>query len=151
MKKSLSKHPSWIRGKISLDDSFNTSKDLLRKLCLNSVCVEAACPNKGECWERKHITFLILGDKCTRGCLFCNITSGTMSMPDKKEPLNILEAVKSLGSKYIVITSVTRDDLPDGGVEQFIKTVSAIKGYDREIKVENWDIEVLQFLATRLQ
>ena len=136
MDKSFSKHPSWIRGKISWDDNFNASKDLLRSLDLNSVCVEAACPNKGECWERKHITFLILGDKCTRGCLFCNLPKGVMIDPDEKEPSNIVEAVKTLGSRYVVITSVTRDDLLDGGAEQFVKTVNAIKEEDKSIKVE---------------
>ena len=136
MKKSFSKHPSWIRGKLSWDENFKASKDLLRRLELNSICVEAACPNKGECWKKKHITFLILGDKCTRGCRFCNVHTGTMVVPDEKEPLNIVEAVKTLGSRYVVITSVTRDDLPDGGAGQFVKTVNAIKKEDKTIKVE---------------
>jgi lipoic acid synthetase len=136
MTESVLKHPSWIRGKLSWDKNFNESRDLIRELNLKSVCVEAACPNKGECWSNRHITFLILGDICTRGCCFCNISFGEPRMPDKKEPSNIVKAVERMGSKYVVITSVTRDDLADGGAGHFIQTVKLLKEHNNSIKVE---------------
>ncbi len=131
-----SQRPSWIRGKLPWSKEFHESEVLIRDLGLNSVCVEAACPNKGECWKNKHITFLILGDICTRGCHFCNVSFGVPSAPDKKEPFNIVEAVKKMNREYVVITSVTRDDLAGGGAEYFVKTVELIKRYDGSIKVE---------------
>lgn len=119
--------PSWIRGRITRDEGFDEVRLLLRELGLNSVCVEAACPNRSECWKARHVTFLILGDVCTRNCSFCNITGGSPEDPDPSEPHNIAVAVKKLNARYVVITSVTRDDLADGGAEHFIRTVRAIK------------------------
>ncbi len=130
------KTPSWIRGKVSWDESFNAVKELTEELSLNSVCVSAACPNKGECWEKKHITFMILGDVCTRACRFCNIGDDNPRKVDPTEPKRIAEAVQKLGAKYVVITSVTRDDLPDQGAEQFASTVSSIKKSNTDTLVE---------------
>ncbi|MGB3114065.1 MAG: lipoyl synthase, partial [Candidatus Omnitrophota bacterium] len=105
-------------------------------LKLNSVCVSANCPNRGECWERRQVTFMILGNNCTRNCSFCNIREDFPESPDTKEPENISRAVEELGVEYIVITSVTRDDLKDKGAGQFLKTVWAIKKRSPEVKVE---------------
>jgi lipoic acid synthetase len=128
--------PEWIRGKVSWDESFNSVKELANSLKLNSVCVSAACPNKGECWQKKHITFMILGDVCTRDCKFCNISSGKPKEVDLTEPERIAEAVKKLDAKYVVITSVTRDDLSDQGAEQFVSTVKEIKKIKSDTMVE---------------
>ena len=106
------------------------------RLRLNSVCVEAACPNKGECWNKGHVTFMILGDICTRRCRFCNVKEGSPRPVDPSEPENVARAVKELGIKYAVITSVTRDDLPDRGAEQFVNTVREIRSVQKDILVE---------------
>ena len=127
MNRSQAEKPAWIRGKVSWDENFNSVKTIISDLGLHSVCVSAACPNKGECWKAKHVTFMILGDTCTRGCLFCNIKGGSPCAPEALEPDNVAKAVKDLGIKYAVITSVTRDDLKDGGVSQFVRTVKSIK------------------------
>lgn len=109
---------------------------LSRELGLNSVCVEASCPNKGECWKEKHITFMILGNICTRSCSFCNITSLNPGKPEADEPERVAKAIEKLGIKYTVITSVTRDDLADKGASHFVKTVSAVKERTPDVKVE---------------
>lgn len=109
----------------------------MRDLNLKSICTSAACPNRGECWEKRHVTFMILGNICTRFCRFCNITGGVPEdAPDPKEPENISLAVKELGIKYVVITSVTRDDLSDKGAGQFLMTVKAIKSKNADVLVE---------------
>jgi len=128
--------PGWIRGKLSWDDNSGEVRKLLKGWNLNSVCVEAACPNKGECWQARHVTFMILGGVCTRGCLFCNVAGGAPLDPAPDEPRNIAMAVKKLGVKYVVITSVTRDDLGDRGAEHFVNTVREIKTNVPEVKVE---------------
>ena len=128
--------PDWIRGKVSWSEGLKEVKGILAELKLTTVCIEADCPNKGECWEKKHATFMILGDVCTRGCNFCNLTSGDPSEPDLSEPERVAKAVKELGIKYAVITSVTRDDLDDKGAGQFEKTVKAIKSICPDVLVE---------------
>jgi lipoic acid synthetase len=128
--------PDWIRGRVSWSEEFGKVRDVLQRLSLNSVCVSAACPNRGECWRERHVTFLVMGNICTRGCRFCNIREGLPGKPDPKEPENISKAVEELGSKYVVITSVTRDDIGDKGAGHFIKTVSAIKRKTPEVMVE---------------
>jgi len=119
--------PDWIRAKAFWGKNSGEVRDVLEELGLNSVCAEAACPNKSECWEARHVTFMILGDVCTRGCRFCNIEGGSPGAPDLCEPRNVARAVKRLGTKYAVITSVTRDDLKDRGAGQFARTVGEIK------------------------
>ena len=128
--------PDWIRAKVSWDRNFGEVRDLLKELDLNSVCVEAACPNRGECWEARHVTFMILGNVCGRGCRFCNISGGSPDTPDPAEPRNVAAAVKKLGAKYIVITSVTRDDLKDKGAGHFTRTITEIKTKIPDIPVE---------------
>ncbi|MGM5482669.1 MAG: lipoyl synthase [Nanobdellota archaeon] len=130
------KLPLWIKvGKYNKHEYLKT-KTLIEKNCLNTVCIEANCPNKYECFSKKTATFMILGNTCTRNCLYCNVKRGKPEKPDENEPERIAEAVKKLGLRYAVITCVTRDDLKDGGGEQFVKTVNAIKNIDAECKIE---------------
>lgn len=128
--------PSWIRGKVPRSDDLEWVKSVVSGRGIHSVCVSAACPNKGECWKAKHITFMILGDVCTRGCLFCNIDGGVPSRVEPDEPGKIAAAVKELDVKYAVITSVTRDDLADKGTSRFLETVKHIKNISPETRVE---------------
>lgn len=130
------KKPDWIRGKFSFGENYEKVKGVLKELDLNTVCDEAACPNKGECWDEGHATFMILGDICTRKCLFCNVSEGEMDEPDTDEGVRIARAVKDLGIKYAVITSVTRDDLDDRGAEHFVKTVKELKKSSPDVFVE---------------
>ncbi|NQT94952.1 MAG: lipoyl synthase [Candidatus Omnitrophica bacterium] len=134
---TLTKKPKWLNKRINLSDCSNT-KSLLRSLNLHTVCEEAACPNISECFHKGTATFMILGSNCTRSCKFCNIKNGQPSLVDKDEPVHIADAVKKLGLKHVVITSVTRDDLEDGGAEQFARTISNIRS-----RVESIAIEVL--------
>jgi lipoic acid synthetase len=109
---------------------------LLKANGLYTVCEGARCPNLGECWENRTATFMILGDTCTRGCRFCAVKAGSPDMPDADEPLAVADAVRRLGLKYVVVTSVTRDDLPDQGAWQFARTVRAIKEVNSGVPVE---------------
>ncbi len=133
---NIPKRPPWIRGKISWDENSGKVRDLLKELNLNSVCVDAACPNRGECWGKRHVTFMILGRNCTRRCGFCNVAGKSPEGPDTAEPARIARAVSELGLKYVVITSVTRDDLSDKGTGQFVRTVKEIKAKDPGVLVE---------------
>jgi len=108
----------------------------LAELGLGTVCESALCPNLNECFSRKHAAFLILGDACTRACGFCSVRKSAPQPPDPSEPLKVSEAVKRLGLDYAVITSVTRDDLPDGGANQFVKTIGAIRLFSPTVKIE---------------
>ena len=128
--------PKWIRNKVLWSGNVNEMNEILRERKLKTVCVEAACPNRYECWSKRHVTFIILGNVCTRGCLFCNIMDGEAKSPDVSEPQKIAEAVKEIGAGYVVITSVTRDDLKDGGADHFVKTVSAIKTISVDTTIE---------------
>jgi len=128
--------PEWIRARAAWDSDEGGVRDLLRELRLHSVCVEAACPNRGECWASGHVTFLIMGDKCTRNCLFCNVSSAEPVECDSLEPENVGLAVEKLGAVYAVITSVTRDDLEDKGAGHFTATVSRIKSRRPDVLVE---------------
>jgi len=128
--------PDWIKRGIINTESTRNVRDILRLHNLNTVCDEARCPNKNECYSNNTATFLIMGDICTRNCRFCSIYSGIPKALNPDEPSQIAEAVKKLNLKYVVITSVTRDDLPDGGAEHFAKTIKAIKKINSEIKVE---------------
>ncbi len=126
----------------------------MKDLGLSSVCVEAACPNKCECWAEKHVTFLILGDTCTRGCSFCDVTGGVPSAPDPSEPEKIATATQKLGLKYVVITSVTRDDLEDKGTDHFVETTKRVNTKTPETRVEllipdlDADMGLLREIAT---
>src|SRR3990170_6310998 len=111
--------PSWVKGRVPAGERFHQIKGLLRQEQLHTVCEEAHCPNIGECFNAGTATFMILGDVCTRSCGFCAVTSGRPAAPDLLEPLRVASAVETLGLDYAVITSVNRDDLPDGGAGVF--------------------------------
>jgi lipoyl synthase len=119
--------PDWIRVKAPTSAGFAETKQLMRRLNLATVCEEAACPNIGECWTKKHATVMILGDTCTRACAFCNVKTGMPRAVDAKEPQHVADAAAELGLEHIVVTSVDRDDLPDGGASQFVKVIEALR------------------------
>ncbi|AOF99004.1 MULTISPECIES: lipoyl synthase [Blastomonas] len=119
--------PDWIRVRAPTSKGFNETRKLMRDLNLNTVCEEAACPNIGECWTKKHATVMILGDVCTRACAFCNVKTGMPRMVDTKEPQHVADAAAQMGLEHIVITSVDRDDLADGGASQFVKVIEALR------------------------
>ena len=119
--------PDWIRVKAPVGKVFAETRDLMRRLNLATVCEEAACPNIGECWTKKHATVMILGDTCTRACAFCNVKTGMPRAVDKLEPQHVADAAAELGLEHIVVTSVDRDDLPDGGASQFVKVIEALR------------------------
>lgn len=122
--------------KSPLSEEVTKVKVMLRKLNLNTVCQEASCPNIGECYSRKTATFMIMGDTCTRNCPYCDVNHGRPKPLDENEPENIAKAVKYLGLKYVVITSVNRDDLPDGGASHFAKVVNKVREYFPDCKIE---------------
>jgi len=130
------RHPDWIKVKPPGNPNYLRLKRILREHNLHSVCEEARCPNIGECWGHNTATFLILGDTCTRGCRFCAIDKGKPLALDPEEPRNVGLVVKDLGLDHIVVTSVNRDDLPDGGSTHFAKTVFWIKTLNPRIRVE---------------
>ncbi len=119
--------PDWIRVKAPMGAAFTETKALMRRLNLATVCEEAACPNIGECWTKKHATVMILGDTCTRACAFCNVKTGMPRAVDMAEPQHVADAAAELGLSHIVVTSVDRDDLPDGGASQFVKVIDALR------------------------
>jgi lipoic acid synthetase len=119
--------PDWIRVKAPVSKGFQETRALMRELSLNTVCEEAACPNIGECWSKKHATVMILGDVCTRACAFCNVKTGMPRKVDLLEPEHVAAAAAKLGLEHIVVTSVDRDDLPDGGAAQFVKVIEALR------------------------
>ena len=130
------RHPDWIKVNAPGSPNYLRLKRMMREKNLHTVCEEARCPNIGECWNHKTATFLILGDTCTRGCRFCAIDKGKPLALDPEEPRNVALTVKDLGLKHIVITSVNRDDLPDGGAAHFAKTVFWVKNLNPGIRVE---------------
>ncbi len=119
--------PKWIRVKAPTSKTYHETRKLMRDNNLVTVCEEAGCPNIGECWDKRHATMMIMGDTCTRACAFCNVKTGMPEALDKQEPENVADAVAKLGLKHIVITSVDRDDLPDGGAEHFAQVIGAIR------------------------
>ena len=128
--------PGWLKRQLPETEVLIRMKGLLRSLKLHTVCENARCPNQGECFGRGVATFMILGNICTRNCRFCSIEHGKPLEVDENEPEHVAEAVKALNLKYVVITSVTRDDLPDGGAFQFARTAEAIHALDPQIIVE---------------
>ena len=121
------RRPDWLRVKAPVSKAYNETRKLMRKHNLVTVCEEAACPNIGECWSQKHATMMILGSVCTRACAFCNVATGRPDLLDPNEPENVGLAVATLGLKHVVITSVDRDDLDDGGAQHFADTINAIR------------------------
>jgi len=123
----LLRKPEWIRVKAPNSREYHETRALMRELKLNTVCEEAACPNIGECWQQKHATVMILGSVCTRACTFCNVATGRPDQLDPHEPEHVAQAVARLGLSHIVVTSVDRDDLDDGGAHHFVRTIAAIR------------------------
>ena len=123
----VARKPDWIRVKAPVSKEYHETRKLMRALNLNTVCEEAACPNIGECWKQKHATVMILGSVCTRACAFCNVATGKPDRLDPHEPEHVAEATAALGLAHIVVTSVDRDDLEDGGALQFVRVIEAIR------------------------
>ena len=130
------RRPDWLRVKAPVSKAYNETRKLMRAHNLVTVCEEAACPNIGECWSQKHATMMILGSVCTRACAFCNVATGRPDLLDPHEPENVGAAVATLGLKHVVITSVDRDDLDDGGAQHFAETISAIRAQSPTTTIE---------------
>ena len=123
----LLRKPEWIRVKAPVSRGYAATREIVRSKNLHTVCEEAACPNIGECWARRHATMMIMGEICTRACAFCNVATGKPAPLDPMEPLNVALAVAQLGLEHVVVTSVDRDDLEDGGAAHFAKVIAAIR------------------------
>jgi len=132
------KKPDWIRVKAPVSRGYGETRAIVRQNGLHTVCEEAGCPNIGECWEKKHATFMIMGDTCTRACAFCNVKTGLPGALDPAEPEHVAEATAKLGLAHVVVTSVDRDDLADGGAGHFAATIRAIR-----VRCPSTTIEVL--------
>ena len=130
------RRPEWLRVKAPVSAAYAETRSLMRDLNLVTVCEEAACPNIGECWAQKHATMMILGSVCTRACAFCNVATGRPDALDMDEPENVAKAVASLGLRHVVITSVDRDDLADGGAAHFARTIEFIRLYSAGTTIE---------------
>jgi lipoic acid synthetase len=128
--------PDWIRVKAPVSAGYFATQKLMRENALHTVCEEAGCPNIGECWEKKHATFMIMGDTCTRACAFCNVKTGLPGVLDPDEPVRVAEATAKLGLAHIVVTSVDRDDLADGGAQHFADTIHAIRARCPQTTIE---------------
>ena len=130
------KKPDWLRVKAPSGEGYRATRELVRSLALNTVCEEAACPNIGECWAKGHATVMLLGRVCTRACGFCNIATGLGDAVDPNEPARVAAAVERLRLRHVVLTSVDRDDLDDGGARHFVETIKAIRKQCSETTVE---------------
>ena len=128
--------PDWIRVRAPTSDGYRATREIARYNNLVTVCEEAGCPNIGECWDKKHATFMIMGEICTRACAFCNVSTGRPDALDADEPSNVARAVKQMGLRHVVITSVDRDDLDDGGAEHFARTIRAIRAATPDTTIE---------------
>jgi len=132
----LRRHPDWIKARLPSGENYHDLKRLLRGLELNTVCEEAHCPNIGECWDQRTATIMILGDTCTRACGFCAVKTGRPTWNDEDEPRRVAQAVAELGLEHVVVTSVARDDLPDGGAHIFAETIRRLKAASPLMGVE---------------
>ncbi len=132
----IQRKPDWIRVKAPGSPKYNATHAIVKEHGLVTVCEEAGCPNIGECWEKKHATFMIMGDTCTRACAFCNVKTGMPDALDPLEPEHIADAVAKLGLEHVVITSVDRDDLGDGGAEHFAQVIRAIRARSPKTTIE---------------
>lgn len=128
--------PKWIRVKAPTSQGYMETREIVKSNKLVTVCEEAGCPNIGECWDKKHATFMILGEICTRACAFCNVATGIPGPVDINEPDNVAKAVREMGLKHVVITSVDRDDLADGGAQHFADVIGAIRAASPETTIE---------------
>lgn len=132
----MNSKPQWIRAKAPTGQVYEQVRELVETAKLHTVCQSANCPNIGECWRERTATFMILGNTCTRNCRFCAVKTGVPECVDEDEPRRVAEAVRYLGLRYAVVTSVTRDDQPDGGAHIFAKTIESIRNLSRDCKVE---------------
>jgi lipoic acid synthetase len=132
----IQRKPAWIRVKAPTSPVYHETRALMRDNRLTTVCEEAACPNIGECWSQRHATMMIMGETCTRACSFCNVATGLPKALDTDEPRRVAEAVAKLGLRHVVVTSVDRDDLADGGAEHFAQTIRAIRIAAPETTIE---------------
>ena len=132
----IQRKPDWIRVKAPVSREYVATREVVRANKLHTVCEEAACPNIGECWTKRHATMMIMGDTCTRACAFCNVKTGLPAPLDADEPANVANGVKTLGLAHVVITSVDRDDLADGGAEHFARVINAIHATSPGTSVE---------------
>jgi len=132
----IKKKPNWIRTKISNTQNYFNTKEIINKKKLHTVCQEASCPNISECWSKRHATFMIMGDTCTRACSFCNVKTGKPDFLDPLEPSKIALATKELNLKHIVITSVDRDDLKDGGANHFSEVIKQTRKINKKTTIE---------------
>ena len=132
----IARKPAWIRVKAPGSPVYNETQKIVRDNKLVTVCEEASCPNIGECWSKKHSTFMIMGETCTRACAFCNVATGKPNPLDADEPENVAIAVEKLGLSHVVVTSVDRDDLDDGGAEHFARTIRAIRARSPKTTIE---------------
>ncbi len=133
---ALLKKPDWIRVKAPTSRGYGETRDIVRSNKLVTVCEEAGCPNIGECWDKKHATFMIMGEICTRACAFCNVSTGIPTTLDPNEPENVAKAVRQMGLTHVVITSVDRDDLADGGAQHFAEVIHAIRAASPQTTIE---------------
>jgi lipoic acid synthetase len=124
---ALRRHPDWIKARLPSGENYHDLKRILRGLTLNTVCEEARCPNIGECWDQRTATIMILGDVCTRACGFCAVKTGRPTWNDEDEPARVAEAIAQMHLEHVVVTSVARDDLPDGGAHIFAETIRALR------------------------
>ncbi|MGD0434540.1 MAG: lipoyl synthase [Acetobacteraceae bacterium] len=132
----IQRKPAWIRVKAPNHPVYHETRALMRENRLTTVCEEAACPNIGECWARRHATMMIMGDTCTRACSFCNVATGMPGPLDHDEPFRVADAVAKLGLRHVVVTSVDRDDLEDGGAAHFAATIAAIRAAAPDTTIE---------------
>jgi len=132
----IKKKPQWIRSKIIDTQNYFKTKEIVNKKKLHTVCQEASCPNISECWSMRHATFMIMGDTCTRACAFCNVKTGKPSHLDLLEPIKIAQAIKELNLKHVVITSVDRDDLKDGGANHFSRVILETRKMNEQTTIE---------------
>ena len=136
MNKQRLPKPPWLRVRARFSEAYQETRKTMRDLNLHTVCEEAACPNIGECWTRRHATMMILGDICTRACAFCNVKTGKPNAPDPDEPAHVAEAVKNLGLRHVVITSVDRDDMDDGGAAHWVAVIEAVRAANPDTTIE---------------
>jgi lipoyl synthase len=132
----IQRKPAWIRAKAPVSREYHEMRQLVRAHKLNTVCEEAACPNIGECWKQKHVTVMILGSVCTRACTFCNVATGRPDLLDPHEPERVADTLAGLGLAHVVVTSVDRDDLEDGGAAHFARTIRAIRARSPATTIE---------------
>jgi len=145
------KKPAWIRVKAPGGAGYNQTREIIRENRLSTVCEEAGCPNVGECWSQGHATMMIMGEICTRGCTFCNVATGKPQALDAFEPGRVAHAVATLGLKHVVITSVDRDDVADGGAEHFAQTIRAVRHSAPETTIEILTPDFLRCDASALE